>query len=56
MSRIEREKPRYRIKGDQRGGAIPIGLIASAATPFLREIVKPIFKTIFGRGRRIRRP
>ena len=36
----------------QKGGAFPIGLIASVAGPMLSEIAKPIFKKIIGRGRR----
>ena len=38
----------------QRGKGFPIDLLASAAAPFLGEIAKPIFKTIFSRGRRKR--
>ena len=34
----------------QRGGPFPLGLIASLAGPILREVAKPIFKTILGRG------
>ena len=36
-----------------RGRGLPIGLIASAAAPFLGEIANPIFKKIFS-GRRKR--
>ena len=39
----------------QRGGAIPLGLLASTGAPILGEIAKPIFGKIFGRGRRKRR-
>ena len=40
----------------QRGKGIPFRLIASAATPFLGEVAKPILKTFFGdRRRRSRR-
>ena len=39
-------------KKRQRGKGFPIGLIASAAAPFLGEIVKPIFKKIFGGRKR----
>ena len=39
----------------QRGGAFPFGLIESAAVPLLGEVAKPIFKKIFGRGRRKRK-
>ena len=31
-------------KRKQKGKGLPIGLIASAAAPFLGEIAKPIFK------------
>ena len=34
----------------QKGGAFPLGLVASLAGPILGEVAKPIFKTIFGRG------
>ena len=44
-----------KTKTGQRGGALPIGLIASAAAPFLGEIAKPMFKKIFcGKRRTIR--
>ena len=39
----------------QKGGAIPIGLIASLAGPILGEIAKPIFKNIVGGKIRKRR-
>ena len=39
-------------KKKKQGGAIPFELIASLAAPVLGEIAKPIFKTIFGRGRK----
>ena len=42
-------------KRRQRGGAIPLGLLASIGAPILGEIAKPIFGEIFGRGRRKRR-
>ena len=42
-------------KKKQIGGAIPFGLIASLAAPILREVAKPIFKTILGRGKRKKR-
>ena len=42
-------------KRRQRGGAIPLGLLASIGAPILGEIAKPIFGKIFGRGRRKRR-
>ena len=34
----------------QRGGAFPLGLVASLAALLLGEVAKPIFKTILGRG------
>ena len=42
-------------KWRQRGGAIPLGLLASIGTPILGEIAKPIFGKISRRGRRKRR-
>ena len=42
-------------KRNQRGGAIPFGLIASLAAPVLGESAKPVFKTILGRGTKRRR-
>ena len=42
-------------KRKQKGGAIPIGLIASLVGPILGEVAKPIFKKIIGRGRRKRK-
>ena len=42
-------------KRRQRGGAIPLGFIASTGAPILGETAKPIFGKIFGRGRRKRR-
>ena len=42
-------------KRRQRGGAIPLGLLASIGAPILGEIAKPIFGKIFRRGRRKRR-
>ena len=50
----KKRKIRTRIKKRQQGNGFPIGLIAPAAAPLLGEIEKPIFKTIFGRGRRKR--
>ena len=52
--REKKRKIRTRIKKRQQGNGFPIGLIAPAAAPLLGEIEKPIFKTIFGRGRRKR--
>lgn len=49
-----RNRYKKRTKRGQRGGAIPIGLIASAAAPFLGEIGKIFFSKIFG-GRRTRK-
>ena len=43
---------RWKKKKKQKGGAIPFGLIVSLAAPVLGEIAKPVFKTIFGRGRK----
>ena len=34
----------------QRGGAIPLGLLASIGAPILGEIAKPILEKILGRG------
>ena len=42
-------------KRKQRGGAIPIVLLASIGAPILGEIAKPIFGKIFGRGKKRRR-
>ena len=39
----------------QRGGAFPLGLVASLAALLLGEVAKPIFKTILGHGFRQRR-
>ena len=39
----------------QKGGAFPIGLIASLAGPILGEIAKPIFKKLTGGKIRKRR-
>ena len=39
----------------QRGGAFPLGLVASLAGPILGEVAKPIFITILGRGIKRRR-
>ena len=47
-------KKEKKKKKKQRGKGFPIDLLASAAAPFLGEIAKPIFKTIFSRGRRKR--
>ena len=49
-----RKRYRKRSKKGQRGRGFLIGLIASAAAPFLGEIAKPIFKKNFS-GRRKRR-
>ena len=43
-------KKRKRKK--QKGGGIPLGLLASFAGPAIGEIAKPIFKKIPGRGKR----
>ena len=42
-------------KRKQRGGAIPIGLLASIGNPILCEIAKPILGKILCRGRRRKR-
>ena len=42
-------------KTKQKGKGFPFGLVASAAAPLLGEIAKPIFKKIFGRGRKRRK-
>ena len=42
-------------KRRQKGGTIPIGLLASIGAPVLSQIAKPIFRKIIGRGRRRRR-
>ena len=39
-------------KKKQKGGAIMLRLIVSVAGPILGEVAKPIFKKIFGRGKR----
>ena len=44
-----------RRKRKQKGGAIPIGLLAGLADPVLGETAKPIFGKIFGRGLRKRK-
>ena len=46
-------KKRKRKK--QKGGAIPLGLLASFAGPVIGEIAKPIFKKILGRRKRKKR-
>ena len=42
-------------KRRQRGGGLPIGLLAFLGAPILGEIAKPILGKSFGRGRRKRR-
>ena len=44
-----------RRKRKQKGGAIPLGILASVGGPILGEIAKPILGKIFGRGLRKRR-
>ena len=39
----------------QKGGAFPLGLVASLAGPILGEVAKPIFKTVLRRGIKRRR-
>ena len=46
-------KKRKRKK--RKGGAIPLGLLASFAGPVIGEIAKPTFKKPFGRGKRKKR-
>ena len=48
-----RKRRRRKIYRKQRGKDFPIGLLASAAAPFLGEIAKPIVKNVFS-GRRKR--
>ena len=45
----------WRKKRNQKGGAIPIGLLASIGAPILGDIAKPILGKNFGRGRKHRR-
>ena len=49
-----RDKKRRKIKKRQRGKGFPIGLLASAAAPFLSEITKPILNKVSG-GRKRKR-
>ena len=49
-----RKKSGRKIYRKQRGRGLPLALIALAATPFLGEVAKPIFKKNI-RGRRRRR-
>ena len=42
-------------KRRQKGGAIPLGLLASIGAPILGEIAKPILGKILGRGIKKRR-
>lgn len=39
-----RKHLKRKTKGGQRGDAIPIGLIGSAAAPLAGELIKPLFK------------
>ena len=39
-----RKRLRQRTKRGQRGKGLPIGLLVSAAAPFLGEVAKPILK------------
>ena len=41
---------KYKKARRQKGGAIPLGLLASIGAPFLDEIPKPILGKILGRG------
>ena len=49
-----RKRKGRKIYRKQRGKGLPLGLIASAAVPFIGEIAKPLFKKNLG-GRRRRR-
>ena len=49
-----RKRRGRKIYRKQRGKGLPVGLIASAAAPFLGEMTKPLFKNFFG-GRRRKR-
>ena len=42
-------------KRRQKGGAIPIGLLAFIGAPIIGEIAIPILGKLFGRGRRRKR-
>ena len=50
-----KQKDKTKNKKRQEGKGFPISLLETAAVPLLGEIAKPLFKTIFGRGRRKRR-
>ena len=39
-------------KQKQKGGAFLLGLLNAAVGPLLGEVAKPLFKKIFGRGKR----
>ena len=49
-----RKRRGRKIYKKQRGKGLSLGLIASAAVPFIGKIAKPLFKKIFG-GRKRRR-
>ena len=42
-------------KRKQKGGATPLGLLASIGAPILGEIAKPVLGKCFGRWRKFRR-
>ena len=42
-----RTRLRKRTKREQRGKGLPIGLLVSAAAPFLGEVAKPLLKKFF---------
>ena len=44
-----------RKRKNQKGGAIPLGLLTLFAGPVIGEVAKPIFKKILGRGKRKKR-
>ena len=50
----KRKTSKIEIKERQKGRGFLIGLLASAAAPFLGEITKPILRKAFG-GRKRRR-
>ena len=50
-----RKRRRWKIYRTQRGKGFPIGLLASAAAPFLGQIAKPTLKKVFSGRKRRRR-
>ena len=51
LGQKKEKKNKNKNKKRQQGKRSPIGFIASATAPLLSKILKPIFKTIFGRAR-----